>query len=58
MPLTVNKALCEGCGTCIEACPAGVLALEDGKVKVVNVDACMECRACEVQCPNGAISLG
>lgn len=57
MPPTINIKLCNGCGSCVDVCPAGVLALEGKKAKVVNASACLECRACEVQCAQGAIAL-
>lgn len=57
MPPKINAKLCDGCGACVEVCPASVLALKGGKVAVVNADACIECRACEVACPRGAIAF-
>lgn len=58
MPPTINPELCNGCKSCVEICPAGVLAMEEDKARVVNPDSCTECRACEAACPNGAISFG
>lgn len=57
MPPSISAKLCDGCGACIEVCPAVVLTMEGEKVAVVNADACTECRACEASCPTGAITL-
>ena len=51
----VDEALCNACGSCVEACPFGVLALDDKLV--VNWEKCMGCGVCSSQCPSGAIAL-
>ena len=45
---------CIGCGTCIEVCPHGVLAMNDKKAVIVDSDKCMECGACMTNCAFGA----
>ncbi|MEW6262075.1 MAG: ferredoxin family protein [Thermodesulfobacteriota bacterium] len=55
--LQVNTELCDGCGSCVEACPMDVLVLEAKKAKPVQPDNCMNCQLCEVECPNGAIKV-
>jgi NAD-dependent dihydropyrimidine dehydrogenase PreA subunit len=57
MPPTVDLEKCTGCGTCVQTCPAEVLAVNDGKAKVVKPDECLECRACDASCPTNAISF-
>jgi len=57
MPPRINVKLCDGCGACIEVCPANVLALKNGKAAEVDPEACMECKACEAACPKGAITF-
>jgi NAD-dependent dihydropyrimidine dehydrogenase PreA subunit len=48
---------CEGCGECVEACPAGILVLEDGRVRVTDETACLGCETCVTVCPTGAITI-
>ena len=55
--LRLERDKCVGCGLCLEVCPQGVLALEDGKAVLLDRDACMECGACANNCPSGALSV-
>ena len=55
--IEVSDALCDACGTCVEACPMDVLIIEENKTKPNRVDQCMTCRLCEVDCPNQAIKV-
>jgi ferredoxin len=48
---------CTGCGLCLEVCPHQVLALDDGRARIVDRDACMECGACALNCPFEAITV-
>lgn len=43
--------------TCMEVCPAGVFAEENGKMVVKYPEKCIQCRACEVSCPEKAITV-
>ena len=47
---------CIGCGACVDACPMGVLELENAVATVVDEDSCIACAACLDECPNGAIT--
>ncbi|MBN2357493.1 4Fe-4S binding protein [candidate division KSB1 bacterium] len=53
--IEINEAWCKGCAICVELCPEDVLAMEKGKVKVVNLEACTACGFCELRCPDFAI---
>ena len=51
-----DRDLCNGCGTCADACPFGALSVE-GDVSVLDWEKCMGCGVCAEKCPNGAMSL-
>jgi len=53
----VDEEKCDGCGRCITACPEGVLAIIDGKARVVNESACDGVGACLSVCPHDAIKV-
>ncbi len=48
---------CTGCGDCVEACPKGIMKLEDGRAVAVNQEACILCRACVQECEENAVQL-
>jgi NAD-dependent dihydropyrimidine dehydrogenase PreA subunit len=55
---------CNGCGTCVDNCPAMVFELQglpdypDSKKSVpVRADECMQCMTCVTSCPTGAITV-
>jgi NAD-dependent dihydropyrimidine dehydrogenase PreA subunit len=51
-----DSARCVACGSCVEACPFGALAIEDGAL-AIDVEACMGCGVCVAKCPQEALSL-
>ena len=53
----INRVLCTGCGSCIEACPTEALGEVEGKAAVVQPQACTYCAVCEDICPTSAIGL-
>lgn len=54
----LNEKACDGCGTCVEACPPRLLALGEGKVQISDVERCTMCRECEKACRGDAIRIG
>ena len=46
---------CIACGVCVDACPAGVLELND-VATVADEDSCVACGACQDACTAGAIT--
>ncbi|HHW14514.1 MAG TPA: 4Fe-4S binding protein [Firmicutes bacterium] len=50
------EAWCAGCGTCVEACPAGALRLEAGRA-VVDRERCLLCGYCGGACPEMALKI-
>jgi len=55
LELFPNK--CTGCGTCVDVCPHGVLALSGKRALIVCGDKCMECGACMTNCGFGALQV-
>jgi NAD-dependent dihydropyrimidine dehydrogenase PreA subunit len=55
--LTLDPALCNGCGRCEEVCPHGVFSVTNRKAAIVDREACMECGACRLNCALNAIAV-
>ncbi|MBK7538556.1 MAG: NAD(P)-binding domain-containing protein [Myxococcales bacterium] len=54
----IDLSECIGSGACVRACPEGeVLAITDGRARLVNPLACIGHGACLAACPVGAIRL-
>jgi DNA-directed RNA polymerase subunit D len=56
--IEINHKACDACEACVSACPQSILLIEDGRLKVVDVERCTLCKACEEACPKGAIKVG
>ncbi len=55
--IDINR--CLGCGSCVQACPEqGVLALVEGKARLVHAAHCVGHGCCETACPVGALKVG
>ena len=50
----VNEALCQGCASCMAACPEKAIRLVNERA-FIRQERCTECGACFDACPNGAI---
>jgi NAD-dependent dihydropyrimidine dehydrogenase PreA subunit len=55
--VTVDKAKCDGDGTCVNVCPQAVFKLEGGKAEPVNMSECINCQTCVENCPQQAITV-
>lgn len=56
--LNIEINLCKGCGICVAFCPKDVLEINNGKVRIKDINSCIECGQCELRCPDYAIYLG
>ena len=55
--IEVDKDKCAGDEECVNACPAEVYEMVDGKAEPVNADECLGCETCVEVCPEGAITV-
>jgi NAD-dependent dihydropyrimidine dehydrogenase PreA subunit len=53
----VDKDKCQGSGECVDACPANVYELVDGKAEPVEMEECIGCETCVEVCPTGACTV-
>ena len=51
----VNPDSCTGCGTCVEECPVGAIALDDQEVARIDDQECIRCGRCHDVCPEEAV---
>lgn len=51
----INADDCVACGSCADACPMGVIEVND-VAEAINKDDCVACGACMSACPTGAIT--
>lgn len=56
LDLVIDEGLCQGCGTCADACWFGLPRME-GDQAVIDSPDCMRCPICRNACPEGAIRL-
>jgi NAD-dependent dihydropyrimidine dehydrogenase PreA subunit len=56
MVIQIDQELCNGCGTCMEACVHGAIQLWDQRA-VIDQALCKLCEACMEICPNQAIRV-
>jgi nitroreductase/NAD-dependent dihydropyrimidine dehydrogenase PreA subunit len=53
----IDADLCNGCGLCVEDCPAQALSMVDG-VAVVTGEESLGCDHCAAICPTDAVTVG
>ena len=41
---------CQGCVSCVKACPTEAIRVRNGKAEILP-DRCIDCGACESRCP-------
>ena len=55
--VSIDEALCNGCGLCVTPCAEGALVLVNGKARVVREELCDGAGFCLAVCPTGALTI-
>ncbi|MCL6611669.1 MAG: 4Fe-4S binding protein [Peptococcaceae bacterium] len=56
--LEINRKWCKGCSLCADACPKGIITVDElGKIQVRDPEICLGCGQCEAICPDFAIRV-
>lgn len=55
--IKIDEGKCNGCGLCIPKCHEGVIAIVDGKARMVRDIFCDKLGACVGHCPQGAVTI-
>lgn len=55
--IKTDADLCDGCGICMDECPAEAIKVEDLKM-IRDLLKCKSCGRCVMVCPKGAVNVG
>ena len=55
-PVFTHKK-CDGCGTCVRACPAKAISMDEKRRPHVDVKACIRCYCCQELCPKTDVEV-
>lgn len=55
--VSIDEALCNGCGNCVRDCAEGAIEVVDGKARVIADIYCDGLGACLEGCPAGALTI-
>lgn len=55
--ISIDEAMCNGCGNCITGCAEGALQLVNGKARMVKEQFCDGFGDCIGTCPTGALTI-
>jgi NAD-dependent dihydropyrimidine dehydrogenase PreA subunit len=55
--VSIDEALCNGCGLCVSACHEGAIQLVDGKARLISDSYCDGLGDCLPACPVNAIQI-
>ncbi len=55
--ISIDEALCDGCGDCVSACAEGAIRIIDGKARLITDVYCDGLGACLGHCPTGALTV-
>ncbi|UCC33249.1 MAG: 4Fe-4S binding protein [Candidatus Bathyarchaeota archaeon] len=53
----VDKEACNGCGTCVDACPYNGLRLDPSEMYAIKCDVCRGKARCVEICPTGTLKV-
>lgn len=53
--MLTTKPSCVKCGVCAEACPIGIIRMDQSGPKMLNAGACVRCGHCVAICPHAAL---